>query len=346
MHEHLDDFALINMNGRVYDPQIARFLSPDPQLQAPGYWLNYNRYGYCWNNPLIYTDPTGEFPWLFAIGALIGAYIGGSAINDDWCPWDGGWDWSDAGTYFGIIGGALAGGLVIQSAFGAGGWLAGGQGLSVNIGAGFEGIQAFTQMTINSGIVTWEGLGYTTIAGGGMWLSSNYLKGKEPNGPFVDMTMVNQGRYEAQSQGGFVGGDTWNSTSNHLNGAGFTAAGAEYSGSRALSRTMKYVSTASKTTPTEVMFKVPGGSVYASTRFVSNATKVLKVGGAATGVPGFGMTGYEIYTGQKSLMGEGGLDLIMGGVAFIPGGGWIVSGAYFGGKFLLEATGNDFWNEP
>jgi RHS repeat-associated protein len=36
MHEHLDDFALINMNGRVYDPQIARFLSPDPQLQAPG----------------------------------------------------------------------------------------------------------------------------------------------------------------------------------------------------------------------------------------------------------------------------------------------------------------------
>ena len=60
MHEHLDGFALINMNGRVYDPQIARFLSPDPQLQAPGYWLNYNRYGYCLNNPLIYTDPSGE----------------------------------------------------------------------------------------------------------------------------------------------------------------------------------------------------------------------------------------------------------------------------------------------
>jgi len=192
MHEHLDRFALINMNGRVYDPQIARFLSPDPQLQAPGYWLNYNRYGYCWNNPLIYTDPTGEFPWLFAIGAVIGSYIGGSAINDDWSPWDGGWDWSEPGTYFGIIGGALAGGLVIQSAFGAGGWLAGGQGLSVNIGAGFEGIQAFTQMTINSGIVTWEGLGYTTIAGGGMWLSSNYLKGEEPNGPFVDMKMLLQ----------------------------------------------------------------------------------------------------------------------------------------------------------
>ncbi len=33
----------------------------------------------------------------------------------------------------------------------------------------------------------------------------------------------------------------------------------------------------------------------------------------------------------------------MGGVAFIPGGGWVVSGAYFGGKALLEYSGNDFW---
>ena len=62
MHEHLDGFALINMNGRVYDPQIARFLSPDPILQESGYWLNYIRYGYCLNNPLIYTDPSG-YTW-------------------------------------------------------------------------------------------------------------------------------------------------------------------------------------------------------------------------------------------------------------------------------------------
>jgi RHS repeat-associated protein len=36
-HEHLDQFGLINMNGRVYDPFLARFLSPDPFIQAPGY---------------------------------------------------------------------------------------------------------------------------------------------------------------------------------------------------------------------------------------------------------------------------------------------------------------------
>jgi RHS repeat-associated protein len=28
-HEHLDDVTLIHMNGRAYDPQLARFTSPD-----------------------------------------------------------------------------------------------------------------------------------------------------------------------------------------------------------------------------------------------------------------------------------------------------------------------------
>ncbi len=59
VHQHLDDFKLINMNGRVYDPVIARFLSPDPFIQSPGYGQNYNRYTYCLNNPLKYTDPSG-----------------------------------------------------------------------------------------------------------------------------------------------------------------------------------------------------------------------------------------------------------------------------------------------
>ena len=47
-HEHLSEFDLINMNGRVYDPMIARFLSPDPVLQSPGNLQNYNRYSYCY----------------------------------------------------------------------------------------------------------------------------------------------------------------------------------------------------------------------------------------------------------------------------------------------------------
>jgi RHS repeat-associated protein len=34
-HEHLPQFGLINMNGRVYDPFLARFLSPDPPCWPP-----------------------------------------------------------------------------------------------------------------------------------------------------------------------------------------------------------------------------------------------------------------------------------------------------------------------
>ena len=60
-HEHLlNEFGLINMNGRMYDPNLGRFLSPDNYIQSPYNPQNYNRYSYCLNNPLKYTDPDGE----------------------------------------------------------------------------------------------------------------------------------------------------------------------------------------------------------------------------------------------------------------------------------------------
>lgn len=58
-HEHLQNFALINMNGRLYDPLLGRMLSPDTIVQYPGSTQSYNRYSYVFNNPLKYTDPTG-----------------------------------------------------------------------------------------------------------------------------------------------------------------------------------------------------------------------------------------------------------------------------------------------
>jgi RHS repeat-associated protein len=70
-HEHLYAFNLINMNGRVYDPIVGRMLSPDNFMQAPDYSQNFNRYSYCLNNPLVYTDPSGEFVWIVAAAYFV-----------------------------------------------------------------------------------------------------------------------------------------------------------------------------------------------------------------------------------------------------------------------------------
>jgi RHS repeat-associated protein len=51
--------GLINMNARLYDPVVGRFLSPDTLVPDPTSSQDYNRYSYVRNNPLKYTDPTG-----------------------------------------------------------------------------------------------------------------------------------------------------------------------------------------------------------------------------------------------------------------------------------------------
>jgi len=58
-HEQLDDIGLVHMNGRIFDPTLGVFLQADPMIQDPGDLQNFNRYGYCLNNPLTCTDPSG-----------------------------------------------------------------------------------------------------------------------------------------------------------------------------------------------------------------------------------------------------------------------------------------------
>ena len=86
-HEHLTWFGLVNMNARLYDPLLGRFLSPDPYVQAPDFSQNFNRYSYALNNPLRYTDESGEF-WLYVIGAAIGGITNWIANGCEF-TWDG-----------------------------------------------------------------------------------------------------------------------------------------------------------------------------------------------------------------------------------------------------------------
>ena len=60
-HEMLPQFRLVNMDGRMYDYVLGRFLSPDNYVQEPENSQSFNRYSYCLNNPLKYSDPDGDF---------------------------------------------------------------------------------------------------------------------------------------------------------------------------------------------------------------------------------------------------------------------------------------------
>jgi RHS repeat-associated protein len=53
--------GLYYYGGRYYDPEISRFVSPDPFVQDPEDPQNLNRYSYVENDPINYTDPSGYF---------------------------------------------------------------------------------------------------------------------------------------------------------------------------------------------------------------------------------------------------------------------------------------------
>ena len=84
-HEHLLSVGLIHMNARLYDPVLHRFLQPDNYVQDPFDTQNFNRYGYVLNNPLLYTDPTGEEFISLSTLAVIGI---GTAIASIAASWD------------------------------------------------------------------------------------------------------------------------------------------------------------------------------------------------------------------------------------------------------------------
>ena len=103
-HEMLAQYRLVNMDGRMYDYVLGRFLSPDNYVQEPGNSQCFNRYTYCLNNPLKYNDPNGEVWWIPVLaGAIVGAYTGASIQSGSALCWHWNKDsWK----------GAIAGGII------------------------------------------------------------------------------------------------------------------------------------------------------------------------------------------------------------------------------------------
>ena len=58
-HEHLDRTGLIHRGGRIYDPTLGRFLSPDPAVADSASAQAWNGYSYVSNSPMSLVDPSG-----------------------------------------------------------------------------------------------------------------------------------------------------------------------------------------------------------------------------------------------------------------------------------------------
>jgi RHS repeat-associated protein len=167
-HEHLKQFDLINMNGRMYDPSIGRMLRPDNFVQEPTNSQSYNRYSYVWNNPLKYTDPDGEFVW---VPMVIGAAIGG--ISGYFAGKANGMKGGDLAGYIfiggvmgsvtGMMGGAITSSLGMNLPTNVAGIFAAGTGASISSAVSGGGFSVLSGRNMTEGM--WKGA-MTGLAGG------------------------------------------------------------------------------------------------------------------------------------------------------------------------------------
>ncbi|MGA9211713.1 RHS repeat-associated core domain-containing protein [Kaistella sp.] len=176
-HEHLWKAGLINMNARIYDPILRKFLSPDNYVQDPFNTQSYDRFSYVFNNPLLFTDPSGNFGIIAAVlvGAAVGLFAKGIANMMSGIPF---WYGLGKATLMGAISGAISLGIgnVATSAFGE----------AISIGkALFEaGLHAFSSGTIasldngNSGAAMLSGLVSSLIASGVSALGTSFSASK------------------------------------------------------------------------------------------------------------------------------------------------------------------------
>ncbi len=67
--------GLVLFPARPYDPELGRFLQPDPFVQDPSDPQTLNRYSYVRNNPVNFVDPSGNFSLMKLIAGIVLAFV-------------------------------------------------------------------------------------------------------------------------------------------------------------------------------------------------------------------------------------------------------------------------------
>lgn len=307
-HEHVDAFGIINMNGRVYDPLTAQFLSPDPLLQEPGNWLNYNRYAYCLNNPTNAIDPSG-----YAVKKFT------NEVADNFMEIQ---DHFRGNTTFDLL---------AQGGSGSGGGTAtGSSGFSYDwknkiyrdnaTGKEISIIDITRAYALWSNKSDWGDCDTYVLVGqysGKGFMVGIYDVGKKKDGASLNNIW-------ADMQDAQLGeSDIWMKML--LGHAQIASGGVSLLTKGREVIEWEYLRQAKFNRALSENFSQP---IKTSLRSLKNTGRVL-------GYTGLALSGVDIAVNGVNV--SNGLDLVMGGVAFFPGFGWAVSGLYFVGNIGWQA---------
>ena len=211
-HEHLQTVGLIHMNGRLYDPALHRFLQPDNFVQDPFNTQNFNRYGYCLNNPLVYVDQNGEF-WHIVVGALVGGVVNLVAnLNNSQGFWE-----HLAAFGVGALGGAVTAAVggsdggasflaITGTAAGMGALTMGTNSIIAQTGHNFSGMNNVNWGTVGKNALVGGASGFASGAVG-VWATNSGMLVKGINSPVLRSLVVSP---LASGTGHIVGGTTYN----------------------------------------------------------------------------------------------------------------------------------------
>jgi RHS repeat-associated protein len=207
--EEIPAQCLVNLNARLYDTSIGKFMAPDPIVGAPYAPNAFNRYAYVLNNPLSFTDPSGLcflgcfwnspiFRDILAIAAAVTAQYEYLAIEEGTtftAATFAAATTSQAATAA-VIGGVVGGGISTGTVKGA---LLGGFQAGLFYGAGSllnaEGISSvFGSHTADTFVAHGLVGGITSVAGGGNFGSGFLAAGV---GSLADNPALDTGNFEA-----------------------------------------------------------------------------------------------------------------------------------------------------
>ncbi|MFA5971547.1 MAG: RHS repeat-associated core domain-containing protein [Lentimicrobiaceae bacterium] len=332
------------MNGRMYDPVIGRVLSPDAFVQAPGYTQSYNRYSYCMNNPLKYTDPSGNT----FLAKMEGIY-----------DYDGGGFWY-RGSYMKNTGSSW---VSYSPSFsgGNGGWSAGATPLHYDPTPGSQGYTCVSNNGTYIDIATGDVVPYATVY-------NNYILPNSYNAQaLLDQWRVNYNQQKAYEDNkalaaasnigyglmfeGDLGGDLGDGDPPGKYGLAVSAFNAAAAfGLLGIMIDIGAVSDSYGNTSLYLTFGgVVGGGATAGMGVsrLSNNFHLADFGGASQGLMWQLGLGWEVFGNSSETGGMGGIgDKYSGVGANIGIPGTAIYGYYYSYTLLFESPSPDFWIRP